>query len=259
MQRHEAEVLGAKLVAGSHFVRPPLGVVVTHEPTRDEIDRLLLEHRVVILRGQKPMEREAFVKFAEQFGQVLEWEFGAINDLVAKPDAKNYLYTNRAVPFHWDGAFVGKIPRAILFQCLEAPAAGTGGETLFADTTRILEIATHEQRARWVKTRVTYSTEKVVHYGGTFTSPVLAEHPISKAPIIRFAEPVSDLNPVSLAIEGEGPLVEEMGRLLRDPRVLYAHSWRDGDVVLADNHALLHGRNAFADGAKRRIQRINVL
>jgi len=38
-----------------------------------------------------------------------------------------------------------------------------------------------------------------------------------------------------------------------------AHHWRTGDIVIADNHALLHGRRAFKQDAKRHLRRVNIL
>jgi alpha-ketoglutarate-dependent taurine dioxygenase len=248
----------------------PFGLVVTaSEPGGDarSIPAAVLhawaaEHRVVVLRGFAALESEAFPAFSAALGEILEWEFGAVNELVVRGDASNYLYTTHEVPFHWDGAFVGRIPRYIVFHCDSAPEAG--GETLFADTTRLLARAARETRDEWAKLAVTYSTEKVVHYGGSFISPVLSRHPVTGEETVRFAEPVDDLNPVRLEIEGlpEGArerFLEDMRRRLRDPEVCYAHAWRSGDLVIADNHALLHGRRAFGVSAPRRIRRVNVL
>ena len=50
-----------------------------------------------------------------------------------------------------------------------------------------------------------------------------------------------------------------MGHRLNDERVCYAHRWQTGDVVIADNFTLLHGRRAFEHGTVRDIRRVNVL
>jgi alpha-ketoglutarate-dependent taurine dioxygenase len=220
--------------------------------------------RYVLLRGFAPLSTESMTRLALTLGKTLEWEFGAVNELVAKPDAKNYIYTTGAVPFHWDGAFIGKIPHYILFSCEVAPPADSGGETIFCDGARLLCGATPQQRALWSVTSVTYSTAKVVHYGGSFTSPMIARHPESGEETLRFAEPVHDLNPVTLEIPGGTPqqrdaLVTEMAKLLRKPEYCVAHQWRAGDVLIADNHALLHGRSGFVHAALRHIRRINIL
>jgi alpha-ketoglutarate-dependent taurine dioxygenase len=184
--------------------------------------------------------------------------------LTLKYNTQNYLFTNRGVPFHWDGAFAGRIPHYIFFQCDTAPPAGSGGETLFCDTTLLLKNAPPVKSRQWEQVEITYTTEKIVHYGGTFTSPILAWHPLSGEEILRYAEPVADLNPVRLEINGiDKNLYEEftqdMHRRLNDEKFCYSHEWQNGDVVIADNFALLHGRKAFHKHAKRFIRRVNIL
>lgn len=222
------------------------------------------QHRYILLRGFKPLSTDAMMALARALGDPLEWEFGAVNELVAKPDAKNYIYTTAAVPFHWDGAFVGKIPHYILFSCEVAPPENSGGETIFCDGSSILKSTSSAQRDLWKATSVTYSCDRVVHYGGSFTSPMIVTHPVNGEPTLRFAEPVRDLNPVTLQVSGmtldeQEMLIAEMAQLLRKPDVCVAHAWRAGDVVIADNFALLHGRNAFVHSALRHIRRINIL
>jgi alpha-ketoglutarate-dependent taurine dioxygenase len=93
---------------------------------------------------------------------------------------------------------------------------------------------------------------------------MIVPHPVSREETLRFAEPVLDLNPVTLEIHGGTPqqrdaLVGEMAKLLRKSEYCVAHQWLAGDVLIADNHALLHGRNAFVHAALRHIRRINIL
>lgn len=225
---------------------------------------LIGQHLVLVLRGFAPLGDDALPGYCRRFGEILEWEFGAVNELRVKEDAKNYLYTNRAVPFHWDGAFVGRVPSYIFFYCQQATRPESGGETLFCNTYRLIELAGHAQLERWQQISITYSTEKVVHYGGSFRSPLLTKHPHNGRTVLRYAEPVEDLNPVHLAIEGvateEQPrFLADMHARLNDARCCYAHEWVSGDVVFADNHALLHGRRAFAHSARRHLRRINIL
>jgi L-tyrosine isonitrile desaturase/decarboxylase len=222
------------------------------------------ENRLAVLRDFAPPSDEEMLAFCRRLGEILEWEFGSVNELQVRPDRRNYLYTNREVPFHWDGAFAGKVPHYIFFHCRVAPPPGSGGETTFCDSVRLLQRIAPEERARWEGIRITYSTEKVVHYGGTFTAPLLGRHPVTGLAVVRYAEPVEDLNPVRLRIEGvpateQAAFLARMHELLNDPAVCYAHAWRENDVVLADNHALLHGRRAFTQPAARHLRRVNIL
>ena len=218
--------------------------------------------RVVVLRGFAKLPDDAFVDFCRPLGSILEWEFGAVNDLAPREDAKNYIYTRAAVPLHWDGAFVGRVPRFIVFHCDVAPDPASGGETTFVDTTRVLAAATPVQRERWSEVSVKYETEKVVHYGGSFTARVVDRHPVTGEAVLRFAEPVDDLNPVRLTVSGASDgaaFVDEMRAALASPNALLAHRWEPGDIVIADNFALLHGRRAFTATTRRALRRVNVL
>ena len=221
-------------------------------------------HRVLIFRGFELFDKQQFALYAQQLGEPLQWPFGAINELLVKPDAKNYLYTPSAVPLHWDGAFIGRIPYLIFFQCVKAPRAEDRGGTTFADTGRALARATEAQRARWAQATLRYSTQKVVHYGGTITQRLVQPHPVTGEATLRFAEPVHDLNPVHVEVldaapEAQAALLTELQAALYAPEVLYTHTWEDHDIVLADNHLLLHGRDAFLNPNERHIQRINLL
>jgi alpha-ketoglutarate-dependent taurine dioxygenase len=250
----------------------PFGVVVrasfeceqVEHPHARLFEELVGRHGVVVARGFAPLAGEALPEFGRRFGEVLEWDFGEVNELRVQAGAGNYLYTNHEVPFHWDGAFVGRVPRYIIFRCESAPPHGAGGETLFCDTRRVLERAAPDVRESWERITITYSTEKVIHYGGSFSSPLLAMHPSGGEPVLRYAEPVDDLNPVRLEMEGVAAgsreaFLLDMRRRLYAPEVCYAHAWRDGDILIADNHALLHGRRAFEESAPRHIRRVNVL
>lgn len=247
------------IVVRSNVVGSALGSL-----SLDTIRDIVTQSRVVVFRGFARLEGDDFPAFCSNFGEVLEFDFGVVNELSTRTDTKNYLYTNRDVPFHWDGAFIGRIPSLIFFHCDEAPEAGSGGETLFTDTSLMLEAASTEIRAKWESINITYTTEKIVHYGGSFSSPMIMSDPRTGKAVIRYAEPVTDLNPVTLDINGlpdgeREAFIIDMHERLNQPSVCYSHSWQDGDLLIADNHTLLHGRRAFNVESKRRIRRVNIL
>lgn len=229
-----------------------------------ELKELIARHRFVVFRDFAPQTDEAMIEFCKTLGGIMEWEFGAVNELKVREKSANYLYTHSAVPFHWDGAFVQKIPQYIFFSCVEAPGQALGGETIFCDTPLLLSRLSQDQIDLWKKITITYKTEKIVHYGGVFTSPLIEAHPKTRELILRFAEPVLDLNPVELVIhhlpESEHEkFIEDVRKLLYSPDFCYAHQWKKGDIVIADNYTLLHGRNAFLNSAKRHLRRVNIL
>jgi len=69
---------------------------------------------------------------------------------------------------------------------------------------------------------------------------------------------------VRLEIQGipaadQADFLADMHERLHADANCYRHEWQAGDVVIADNHALLHGRTAFAQNAERSIRRVNIL
>jgi alpha-ketoglutarate-dependent taurine dioxygenase len=252
----------------------PFGRVVRSGPGADlravpteQLRDWTLESKVVVLRGFDLLDKDDFTAYSANWGEILTWDFGAVLDLVVQDDPTNYLFARGDVPFHWDGAFARATPSFFLFQCVSAPPPGSGGETVFSDTSEVVRRAGDELRATWESVRVTYRTDKVAHYGGNVSQPLLATHPVTGETTIRYAEPLDParyLNPLFLTVSGvpaqeAGPFMADLSARLHDPEVCYHHEWRDGDIVVVDNHALVHGRNAFRGDPSRHLQRIQVI
>ncbi|MDP9071442.1 MAG: TauD/TfdA family dioxygenase [Actinomycetota bacterium] len=220
--------------------------------------------RLLVLRGFSVLD---LADYSSLWGQLLLWDFGPVLNLEVHQQPRNYLFTRGEVPFHWDGAFAAVTPSYIFFQCIEAAEQGEGGETLFSDTTQVFQQATPERRHSWEQIRITYNTEKVEHYGGRVTHPLVSVHPRSRLTTLRYAEPLDSeafLNPLFLEIAGlsterETDFIADMKARLYRPEVCYAHAWRKGDIVIADNHALVHGRRSLTSDSQRRLQRVHVI
>jgi alpha-ketoglutarate-dependent taurine dioxygenase len=255
-------------------LRPFGSVKQTTDPNADlraipaeTLRKWTLESKVVVLRGWPLLSPEELVSYCQQWGEILTWDFGAVLDLVIQEDPRNYLFSRGDVPFHWDGAFASSTPSFFLFQCVKAPAAGGGGETVFCDTAEVVRQAGAEQVKAWESVRVTYRTDKVAHYGGQVTVPLLDNHPSTGERVIRYAEPLDPdryQNPLFLTISGvppehAGSFMTDLRNRLHDPSVCYHHEWRDGDIVVVDNHALVHGRNPFHDDSSRHLQRVQII
>lgn len=266
-QRQPLLLEGADLAPFGRLVTAPAaGQTLADVP----IDRLLattLSAKVLVLRGYELLDAPELEEYCRAAGELVQWEFGTILDLVVQEDPKNYLFDSGDVPFHWDGAWQDRAPRYFLFQCVRGCAPGAGGETVFSDATRVYRDAPEELRDLWARTSVTYRTDRLAHYGGTMTHPVLATHPTTGETTIRYAEPLDPAryrNPLFLSVEGHssemvGHLLGELGSRLHDPRYCYEHAWRTGDIVVAENHALLHGRNRFTGSTERHMQRIQII
>jgi len=247
------------------IIEAPSGTKITDIPA-ETLERWTEESRVLVLRGFDTLGKQELADYCRVWGEVLRWEPGEVIDLIVEESPKNYLFASGDVPFHWDGAFVEANPRFFFFQCLDA-TPGAGGETVFSDTTAAYRDADEETRKRWARISITYSTDKLAHYGGKVTEELVSQHPSSGLPVLRFAEPLDPgkyANPVFAEVTGvdaseADAFIEETATLLHQPRYCYAHEWQRGDIVIADNFSLVHGRNAFTGPTNRHLQRVEVI
>jgi alpha-ketoglutarate-dependent taurine dioxygenase len=253
--------------------RVPFGRVVDgsggdlRDVAPETLEQWTVAAKVLVLRGFPLLDKDDLVTYGKGWGEVLMWDFGAVLDLVVEEDPRNYLFSRSDVPFHWDGAFARATPRFFLFQCPQAPRQGGGGETVFSDTVEVIRRAGDDLVRQWAATEVTYRTEKLRHYGGEVSAPLLAKHSETGETVMRYNEPLDPdryLNPVWTTVDGmsdeeAAPFLADLSARLHDPEVCYAHEWRDGDIVVVDNQALLHGRNAFRGNSSRHLQRIQII
>lgn len=193
--------------------------------------------------------------------KLLHWDFGPVMTMKFDPQATNYLFSDEAVPFHWDGAFHHE-PLKLLFYCTESE--GRGGETLFTNTELIWESLSESEKNIALKTHMIYRTKKLAHYGGEIKVSLVNEHPLTGKTILRMAERVETaLNPVELVMSNQGKEADEFYRFLKnklyDPRYLYQHHWEKGDLVVVDNFTYLHGRKPLGSNLRRSFKRIQIL
>lgn len=230
------------------------------------LQKKLQEHALVVIRGMATPDRDEFLSYCRNAHgfQTLNWSFGPVMEMREIPDAPNYLFSREAVPFHWDGAF-HQVPDYLVFSCVEAPSEGAGGETLFAHTGQIFAEASGDERGLWSQARLKYETEKLAHYGGSIEGSLVQKHPLLGTPILRFAEEVKTrLNPVHLEIQGVSSeigsrIVSDLTQKIYAEPFRYRHAWQPGDLLLADNHSLIHGRTAFKKEEPRHLRRIQLV
>lgn len=234
-----------------------------------DLRQRLLTERLLVWRGFAPFTEQAtLAEYARCWGPLLEWSFGNVFEVVEQPAAANYLFTSGSVPFHWDGAFAAQTPWLQLFQCVEAPGVDAGGETLFCDTARAWNAASDSMRARWQEVEFEYATEKVAHYGGRIRARLAGSHPLTGDSVLRYNEPANattaslntpEVTPLGIQGPAAEQLLSELRTVLYNPAWCYAHSWMPGDLLLADNFVLLHGRQPYRTRTPRRLWRVHIL
>jgi alpha-ketoglutarate-dependent taurine dioxygenase len=232
-----------------------------------EIVELLESHRLVVLRNFSSLADDKFISFARRFGPLLKWEFGEIFNLRMQEDPANHLFRKGRVEMHWDGAYLQEVPRYSLFQCIDS-SSPKGGETIFTDTTRVLDAASPAELEQWRKLQITYRTDKKAHYSGHVTVPLVSRDKHSGALVMRFIEPFNednmDINPVEVVVNDMSPDEQEAFlrgvtmRLYAD-EAMYRHVWHANDFLIYDNNVLLHGRNRLEGNLRRMLKRIHIM
>jgi alpha-ketoglutarate-dependent taurine dioxygenase len=236
---------------------------------KEEITDLLNRHALIVFREYALLPDQDYTRFAKQFGPLLAWEFGEILELKIQPHPVNHIFSSGRVELHWDGAFVKDRPHYNLFQCLRGTDENAGGQTLFVNTVNVRQNAEPSQQEAWQNITIEYSTEKKAHYGGTIREPLCATSPYNNKPVIRYIEAFNEdnakINPMAVKVDNYTPeesdrFLKQLTRRLYCDDVMYRHTWRDGDFLIADNSCLLHGRSRFSNNrVNRHIKRINIL
>jgi L-tyrosine isonitrile desaturase/decarboxylase len=255
----------------------PFGVVVEPLSSNTDVNVLSIEalrglfreEALIVLRGFKTFDSSnEFANYCEAWGEISVWPFGKVLELVERENAEDHIFDNNYVPLHWDGMYRKQVPEYQIFHCVNAPLAGQGGRTTFSNTMLALKNAAPELKELWSKVTGTYE-RKMEFYNSKTVSPIITKHPFRKFPVIRYNEPPDAskgkfLNPPALKFGGISKRYldlfhRSLNEALYAPANFYAHEWQKGDIVIADNFSLLHGREGFVSKAPRHIQRVHVL
>ena len=234
---------------------------------------------VVLRRCNGAMDRERYAHFCEQFSSLVMWNTGPV--FTIKPEANpDSTHTSReALPLHFDlsyppeylaksGLYEDYVPQYFMLYCVKAPTDHAGGKTNLVNGRLLLESASVEEIERWKNTHISNSVPKTYYGGRTYTYPMIMSHPKTGESILRYLKPSgSRILKVTghCSVDGEvldaatfEEFSDRMKKLMRDPRWYLEHTWNDGDIVLIENHHLLHGRTQIDEETERELWRVQV-
>lgn len=235
----------------------------------EELRQLFWQEQLLLLRGFATFQNaDGFADYCERWGEISIWPFGKVLELIEQEHPEDHIFDNNYVPLHWDGMYRPQVPEYQIFHCVKAPLAGQGGRTTFSNTVLALKKTAAETKDLWNKVTGIYQ-RKMEFYNSKTVSPIITQHPRKDMPVIRYNEPPAQnkghfLNPPDLEFTGisdeeSAHFHISLQEALYAPDTFYAHEWQTGDVVIADNFSLLHGREGFTSKSPRHLQRVHVL
>jgi len=224
-------------------------------------------YQLLLFRGVS-IDAEEQVALVETLGPALiENDIGRAYQFVSNVHEEGILGDERFA-FHSDHAFMPDPIEVISLYGLEIPDSGSC--TRFANGLAAARALPEQLLARCKDRRARHIIDPAAESGvipvrGPRLSDALphAYHPILM-PHVRTGEPVLYLcEQQTDLVEGledseSRDLIEALFAHLYSPRFAYRHAWQPGDLIVWDNRALQHARDAVAPGTRRTLRRVSV-
>ncbi|MEU6587043.1 TauD/TfdA family dioxygenase [Nocardia sp. NPDC046763] len=181
----------------------------------------------------------------------------------------NSQFRTGAIPMHVDAFLNANSVRFIGLECLEAPTEG--GETLIASSAAFFAHAPGELVDTLRGIEIEYWSN-VSGSGFYLERPerTLIKAPVQVDPVTggdalclgvdHPADPTRNFGAAVVGYDGEqhAALMSELAEVLARPQIMYAHRWREGQVLIMDNLRVVHARADYPADSPRKLLRISV-
>lgn len=236
------------------------------------------EHLVLVFRGQT-IDDDQLIAFAKRFGELdppgpnpyggpiypEHPELNVISNIVENGRPLGNLGAGEAV-WHADLTYTERPPRGAVLYAVEIPPSG--GDTWFANM-----YAAHDALPEGTRREIeglraihdaAHNSAGMLRKGYVETLDV-RETPGARHPLVR-TDPESGRRclylgrrphsyVVGLEVNQSEGLLDRLWAHATQNRFVTIHHWREGDVLMWDNRAVLHRRDAFDSNARRRLHR----
>lgn len=243
-----------------------------------ELNRLWLEHVVLVFRGQE-LSQEDQLRVTTAFGEV--GPLGRPAEFYPKGYSEILPNIMLISNIREDGEPIGALPdgdmmfhhdmlhadiphKGTLLYAIEIP--NSGGNTFFANGYTAYETLAAEVREP-LEGRMAFHH---YHYGSTHIGDDLGTPAFSESthPVFRTHEDTGKKaiyinrlmteSVVGMADAEAKPLLDAVYDHSEKPEFVYEHVWQVGDLILWDNRCSMHGRTDFAETERRLMLRTTV-
>ncbi|MFZ9150479.1 MAG: TauD/TfdA dioxygenase family protein [Burkholderiales bacterium] len=238
------------------------------DATFQALHKVWLEHMLLLFRGQKfapealvtLVKRDLYERIANQVFQ-LPPEVTVVTNIRENGKPVGILGDGEVV-WHSDFSFKDKPTAARMLLAVEIPPAG--GHTYFSNCYAAYDTMSDDMKRRiagkTIKQADIVDTAMKLRPGASLdmdirnvpgpSHPIISTHPETGRNMIflgrRHGAYVN-----GLSLEDSEALLNELWAHTTQQRFVYEHEWQQGDVVVWDNRATLHKRDAFNSESRR--------
>jgi taurine dioxygenase len=228
------------------------------------VRQALWDHCVIYLRGQQITEEQQ-VDFTRIFGTPVEHvrrqaerrvkEIFIISNVKENGEMIGAL-GNDEISFHSDLSYMPKPGTISMLYAVEVPA--NGGNTQWANCYAAYETLDEELKRRITGLRATHR-----HYLEEQNPRELADHPLVRTHPHTgrkslFVSPHFTRQILGMSEAESHELLQKLFAHVVQPRFVWTHRWRVGDLLVWDNRPTMHRRESFPPDQRRIMKRTQI-
>ncbi len=193
-----------------------------------------------------PVIKNYIVEFANSIGSVRRTNFGEYFDVKSKPDPNDLAYTSLALAPHTDNPYRNPVPCIQILHCIESKVSG--GLSTLVDGYTVTEDLKNKYPEFYkilteVKVRFKFIDKEVILEN---ISPLIELNDNKNFKQVRFSPrldyvPILDKDKLDLYYQARNKLSE----MYNSDKYRIEFKLEPNDLMMMDNHRLLHGRTAY--------------
>lgn len=194
-----------------------------------------------------PSKAGLLEEFVARFSHIHETNYGRVFDVKQKPKCDNLADSTLSLELHTDNPYRDHPPQLQILHVLES--AQIGGETLLADGFNAASVFSQSNPDLFdllcrVKVRFCWSDD--AHYFWA-CAPIITQDHTRSVSMVRFnhrAMIAADAKDDE-TLKAWRQAYRAFGRLLNEQQQMFKLTLNSGDILIMDNHRILHGRGQF--------------
>jgi taurine dioxygenase len=216
-----------------------------------EAERLLRSEGAVLLRHQN-LDDGGQIALARRFGKFSQFNPEDRASPVYRINNREGFGKEQTVVFHADNMFTDFPLKYLMLYGLDVTTDGVplqGGETALVNVAHAAERLEQVLCAELAM----LSCRTITRDRGSSVRPSFQNHPVTGRRYLVISQLTHEL--VGVDSERSERLLRSVQDVLYDEAFVYRHHWREGDLLMWDNHLVQHGRGHYDNKQNRVLRR----